>query len=88
MKVISTLVFLFIISFTFAQKEANVWYFGNKAGLDFNSGSAVVLEDGVLDSFEGVSTICDNDGNLLFYTDGIILFLVSDQRNLSSRLEI
>lgn len=74
MRYIGTLIFLFILSIGYAQKEANVWYFGNKAGLDFNSGSAVVLEDGVLDSFEGVSTICDSDGNLLFYTDGITVY--------------
>ncbi len=74
MRYLGTLVFFFILSCSYAQKEANVWYFGNKAGLDFNSGTAVVLEDGALDSFEGVSTICDTDGNLLFYTDGITVY--------------
>lgn len=74
MRFLSTILLLLILSSTYAQKEANVWYFGNKAGLDFNSGSAVVLEDGALDSFEGVSTICDNDGNLLFYTDGMTVY--------------
>ncbi|WP_218841800.1 T9SS type B sorting domain-containing protein [Winogradskyella ursingii] len=58
----------------FAQNEANIWYFGNNAGLDFNSGSPVVLTDGQLATLEGCSTISDSDGNLLFYSDGITVW--------------
>ncbi|CAN5239175.1 hypothetical protein BH23BAC1_BH23BAC1_47400 [soil metagenome] len=54
-----------------AQKEANVWYFGRKAGLDFNTGSPVPIHDGEIWAYEGVSTIADNEGQLLFYSDGI-----------------
>src|SRR5688572_18899587 len=54
-----------------AQEEANIWYFGNFLGLDFNSGTAVPLNDGQLSTIEGVATISDSNGNLLFYTDGI-----------------
>jgi PKD repeat protein len=53
------------------QKEANVWYFGNFLGIDFNSGTAVPLNDGQLNTIEGVATISDANGSLLFYTDGI-----------------
>jgi gliding motility-associated-like protein len=57
-----------------AQKQANIWYFGNNAGLDFNSGSPVALTDGVIydghNHAEGSSVICDNSGKLLFYTNG------------------
>lgn len=54
----------------FAQKEGNIWYFGNLAGLDFNSGSPVPLTNGVLNTAEGCATIADANGSLLFYTDG------------------
>ncbi|WP_198520100.1 T9SS type B sorting domain-containing protein [Lacinutrix sp. Bg11-31] len=54
-----------------AQNEAAIWYFGGNAGLDFNSGTPVVLTDGQLSTSEGCSTISDTNGNLLFYTDGI-----------------
>jgi len=65
-------VFLCITSLSiYSQKEANVWYFGNNAGIDFNSGSPVALNDGLLKTGEGCSTISDEDGNLLFYSDGI-----------------
>jgi gliding motility-associated-like protein len=64
-------VFIFLITVnTYAQKEANYWYFGENAGLDFSSGSPVVLTDGKLNTREGCSTISDKNGQLLFYSDG------------------
>jgi len=60
-----------LISSAFAQKQTNIWYFGQNAGLDFNSGAPVALTDGQLNTAEGCATICDASGNLLFYTDGI-----------------
>lgn len=58
----------------FSQGEANIWYFGVNAGLDFNSGSPVPLLDGALNTLEGCATISDSSGNLLFYTDGITVY--------------
>jgi PKD repeat protein len=58
----------------FAQKENNVWYFGNGAGIDFNSGSPVALTNGAIFTTEGCASIADTSGNLLFYTDGITVF--------------
>jgi gliding motility-associated-like protein len=61
---------LLTFSISYAQKEANIWYFGEKAGLDFNSGEPVALTNGELETIEGCSTISDSAGNLLFYSDG------------------
>lgn len=61
---------LLLSSFCFAQKEASIWYFGENAGLDFNTGNPVPLNDGALVTQEGCATIADFNGNLLFYTDG------------------
>ena len=64
---------LFIICFStllHAQREAGIWYFGIKAGIDFNSGAPVALNNGLLITQEGCATISDKNGNLLFYTDG------------------
>jgi gliding motility-associated-like protein len=58
----------------FSQNEAAIWYFGQNAGLDFNTGTPVVLTNGLLDTFEGCATISDASGNLLFYTDGITVY--------------
>ena len=52
------------------KNNANIWYFGDRAGVDFNSSSPIALTDGQLDTQEGVATICDQNGSLLFYTDG------------------
>jgi gliding motility-associated-like protein len=57
-----------------AQNEANIWYFGHFLGLDFNNGTPVPLNDGQLNTIEGVATISDANGNLLFYTDGITVW--------------
>src|SRR6185436_12341018 len=53
-----------------AQKENNIWCFGNRAGLDFNSGSPVVFTGAAISTMEGCSSVADSSGNLLFYTDG------------------
>lgn len=58
----------------FAQGEANIWYFGSYAGVDFNGGSPVALTNGALSTGEGCATISDRNGNLLFYTDGITVW--------------
>jgi hypothetical protein len=56
------------------NKQNNIWYFGDKAGLDFNTEPPTVLEDGEINASEGCSVIADNNGNLLFYTDGITVW--------------
>jgi gliding motility-associated-like protein len=50
------------------------WYFGNNAGLDFSGGEPTPLDDGKLDTPEGTSSISDQRGKLLFYTDGIVIY--------------
>jgi len=57
-----------------AQGEANIWYFGQNAGMDFNSGSPVALTNGQLVTDEGCATISNSSGQLLFYTDGITVY--------------
>lgn len=54
----------------FPQGEANFWYFGNKAGISFASGSPVAVTDGSLITGEGCATLSNAAGQLLFYTDG------------------
>ena len=68
------LVVILISSTSFAQKEAANWYFGDMAGLTFNSGSPVALLNGQLITREGCASISDKDGNLLFYTDGSVVY--------------
>lgn len=56
----------------FAQKEAAIWYFGEYAGVTFNTNPPQADTLGQLTTIEGVSMMCDrNTGSLLFYTDGL-----------------
>ena len=55
----------------FSQKESANWYFGEYAGVSFNTGSPVIWLNGKLVTSEGCATILDPSGNLLFYTDGV-----------------
>ena len=72
------LVVLFIHSFTatgqFLGPGSN-WYFGDQAGVSWTTlqanGDPMYLMDGQIVTQEGVATISDEQGNLLFYTDGI-----------------
>lgn len=62
-----------------AQGEASKWYFGNYAGLDFSSGTAVPLTNmpttyNNLNSEEGCTSISNSAGELLFYTNGKIVW--------------
>ena len=52
------------------KKLYNMWYFGKRAGLNFNTNPPSPLFDGVINTLESSSSICDSNGNLLFYTDG------------------
>jgi gliding motility-associated-like protein len=67
--VLTGLVFI-LLQPLYAQKEGAVWYFGNHAGLDFSGQYPKPLTNGQTNSSEGVASICDKDGKLLFYTDG------------------
>ena len=73
-KIITISLFLIIAASLFAQKQAAHWYFGENAGLDFNSGSPIALTDGQMQTTEGCATISDYDGNLLFYTNGVTIW--------------
>ena len=59
--------------FAWAQGEGNIWYFGEGAGIDFNSGSAVSIS-GPISTWEGCADICNPAGNVLFSTDGITVY--------------
>lgn len=64
---------------SFAQGPASIWYFGTKAGLDFSGGGVPTkLNNSAMNlgnyNGEGMASICDPAGNLLFYTDGVTVY--------------
>lgn len=70
----SSLIFILSTYFVNAQKEDYIWYFGNQAGIDFNGSIPVTLTNSIMNAGEGCSSISDNAGNILFYTDGITVY--------------
>lgn len=53
----------------YGQGEANFWYFGQNAGLNFNTNPPTAI-NGSINTNEGCASFSDKEGNLLFYTDG------------------
>lgn len=62
--------FLVLFMPVMAQKEYANWYFGDSAAVSFISGSPVSIKGSNMSTIEGCSSISDENGNLLFYTNG------------------
>jgi gliding motility-associated-like protein len=52
------------------DQRSNIWYFGNKAGIDFNKAPPVALNNSAMNAPAGCAIVCDRNGNTVFYTDG------------------
>ncbi len=69
-----TVLLVCVCTLASAQKQDNIWYFGQAAGLDFNSGSPVAITNcnTSFNAPEGCATVSDPvTGALLFYTNSI-----------------
>ncbi len=69
MKSILSFLLLFIALNVFSQKEANFWYFGENAGLDFSTEPPTAIKGSIFTD-EGSASISNAKGELQFYTDG------------------
>ncbi len=67
---LTLLILLFYGCTIFSQGEANNWFFGNGAGITFNNGVLQTISGSPINSLETTVTISDENGNLLFYTNG------------------
>jgi gliding motility-associated-like protein len=76
MKKIILLTIWFICGLGYSQDEASNWYFGFNSGLKFNltNNTVTPLNDGNLNTLEGCTSISNDTGDLLFYTDGITVW--------------
>jgi uncharacterized protein (TIGR02145 family) len=66
--------FLLLPFIGFSQGEFNNWYFGDQAGITFNSGLPVALTNGAMMTQRESVTVSDSAGNLLFYSDGFDVY--------------
>ena len=74
MRVFFTILLYSLCLNVFSQKEANIWYFGGGAGLDFNFTPIKVLLDGQSGRQEGNGCLSDSNGKLIYYTNGEIVW--------------
>lgn len=58
----------------YSQNEKNIWYFGNYAGIDFNSGGPVSLFNSVMMTYDNCTSVSDQYGDLLFYSNGLTVW--------------
>ncbi|WP_118972896.1 PKD domain-containing protein [Taibaiella koreensis] len=65
-------VFLLHVCTAIAQQE-NVWVFGENAGVNFNSVPPAAFSS-TISSQEACASVCDAAGQLLFYSDGYIVW--------------
>ncbi|MDN4166958.1 gliding motility-associated C-terminal domain-containing protein [Cytophagales bacterium LB-30] len=63
------------------KTTANIWYFGNQAGIDFNEVPAVALNNSIMNAPEGCAVIGNSNGEILFYTDGQTVYTATDKEN-------
>src|SRR4051812_40298919 len=66
--------FILLLQLSITAQQANVWYSGLNAGMDFNGSGPVALTNGMVNTSEGCAAIADAGGNLLFYTDGLTVY--------------
>ncbi len=67
---LAIIILQFIFISGFGQGQETNWYFGNLAGLNFATTPPTPLTNSAMNAFEGCATISDTTGNLLFYTNG------------------
>ncbi len=61
---------LFLVGFS-SYSQNNYWYFGNGAGLLFSSTKVQRLIDSEMFTDESCASVSDQNGDLLFYTNGV-----------------
>ncbi len=74
MKTLLFLVLLLISLCTFSQKRNNNWYFGEYAAVTFNTNPVSYTAGCALTTLEGTASISDNNGQLLLYSDGRVVY--------------
>lgn len=79
--VISLLLFIVLafVENTAIAQEGNTWYFGEHAGVTFNTNPPSALFNSALSTQEGCASISDSIGQILFYTNGSFVYSKNHQ---------
>ncbi|TMI62679.1 MAG: PKD domain-containing protein [Bacteroidetes bacterium] len=78
LRAISIFLYLLMIASISHAQLTNIWYFGEQAGISFNPqpGGSIpsVLTNSAMSANECAATICDNNGQILFYSNGETIY--------------
>jgi hypothetical protein len=83
------IIFILLTQKGFAQKEANQWISFEGSGLDFNGDSTIAVAfPSDMPIWRCNASICDKDGKLMFYTNGLDIYnrdfqLMKNGKNLN-----
>jgi hypothetical protein len=67
-------IFIFITFKLSSQNEFNNWFFGIGNGLNFSTPIPTLITGSPMSQTEGVASVSDASGNLLFYTNGVVIY--------------
>lgn len=76
---ITLLALMFVPTRLVAQRELDNWHFGDKCGISFANGQPIAHKNSDMKAIFGCSSMSDQDGNLLFYTNGKSVWNYNDQ---------
>lgn len=78
MRKYSFLIGLLSVFLLSTAQQNNTWYFGSRAGINFSPAGIrpvpYAVHQNVMTASEGCSSICDEDGKMLFYTNGKTIY--------------
>ena len=71
--------FLFLLPASLQAQEGNIWVTNGGYRLDFNTGSPALSSGHPVVPNPGTASVCDDNGQLLFYSDGYRVWDAQDQ---------
>jgi gliding motility-associated-like protein len=73
-KYCTLLIAIVLFNIAAAQNQANIWYWGDYCGLDFNTGVPVNSDEIHAGSGNAMSVMCDTNGDFLFCFNGEMIW--------------
>lgn len=65
---------IFLLDCSLQAQQGSNWFFGKNAAINFSTSPPLAVLNGSLNTFEGCASLSDNNGQLMFYTDGLTVW--------------
>src|SRR6185312_3073910 len=77
-KILLLICYVALTGTALAQKQNNVWAFGDQMGIDFNTTPPSAIQPAMI-TYGGSASVSDTSGQLLFYTQGDTIWNKNNQ---------